>query len=312
MRVFVAGASGVLGRNLVPLLVRRGHQVVGTTRTKAKRGLLERLGARPVVADALDPDAVEWAVRDARPEVVVHQLTAIPASINPRRMERDFARPNRLRREATDNLLSAGQAIGIRRFVAQSFAGYFARTGGSVKDEEDPLDPEPPATLQTTLAAIRYLEQAVTGAEGVEGIVLRYGAFYGAGTTFGRDPPGDLATQIRRRMLPIVGGGTGVWSFIHVEDAAEATANAVERGAAGVYLIADDDPAPAREWLPVAAEALGAKPPLRVPRWLGRLAAGEVAVIMMTEARGASNAKAKREFAWQPRYPSWRQGFFEG
>jgi nucleoside-diphosphate-sugar epimerase len=312
MKVFVAGATGAIGRQLVPLLVRGGHEVVGMTRTESKRDLLQRMGARPVVADALDPEAVGRAVSEAEPEVIVHQLTAIPASVNLRRMERDFAATNRLRIEGTDHLLSAGRAAGVRRFVAQSFASWFARSGGAVKSETDPLDPQPPAAIRTTLEAIQHVEQAVTGAGWIEGIVLRYGAFYGPGTSFAVKPPGELVELIRKRMFPIVGGGAGVWSFIHIEDAAVATVDAVERGAPGIYHVVDDEPAPVGEWLPVAAEALGAKRPWRLPHWLGRLAAGEAAAVMLTEARGASNAKAKRELGWRPRYPSWRQGFVEG
>jgi len=312
MKVFVAGATGAIGRQLVPMLVQRGHEVVGMTRTDSKRELLQGMGARPVVADALDPEAVGRAVGGAEPEVIVHQLTAIPSSLNPRRLERDFAGTNRLRTEGTDHLLSAARGTGVRRFVAQSFASYFVRTGSAVKSEDDAFDPDPPAAIRTTLEAIRYLEDAVTGADWVEGVVLRYGAFYGPGTSFAVRPPGELVGLIRKRMFPIVGGGAGVWSFVHIEDAAKATVDAVERGARGTYHVVDDEPAPVREWLPVAAEVLGAKRPWRLPRWLGRLAAGEAAAVMMTEARGASNAKAKRELGWQPRYPSWRQGFVKG
>lgn len=313
MKVFVAGATGALGRQLVPMLVQRGHEVVGMTRTDGKRELLESMGARPAVADALDPEAVGSAVSEAAPEVIVHQLTAIPDSIDMRHMDREFAATNRLRTEGTDHLLSAGRAAGVRRFVAQSFAGWpFARTGGAVKSEEDPLDPDPPAAIRTTLEAIRHLEDAVTGADWVEGVVLRYGGFYGPGTSIAVSPPGSVVEMIRKRKFPVVGDGAGVWSFVHIEDAAAATADAVERGAPGIYNVVDDEPAPVREWLPVAAEALGAKRPRRLPRWLGRLAAGELGAVMMTEIRGASNAKAKRELGWEPRYASWRRGFAEG
>jgi nucleoside-diphosphate-sugar epimerase len=227
-------------------------------------------------------------------------------------MERDFALTNRLRTEGTDHLLAAARAAGASRFVAQSFASYFARTGGAVKSEDDALDPAPPAAIRTTLEAIRHVEAAVTGADWVKGVVLRYGAFYGPGTSVAVKPPGELVELIRRRMLPIVEGGAGVWSFVHIQDAAKATADAVERGPRGIYHVVDDEPALVREWLPAAAEALDAKPPWRLPRWLGRLVAGEAAAVMMTEARGASNAKARRELGWRPRYPSWRQGFVEG
>ena len=315
MKIFVAGATGALGRQLVPQLVARGHEVVGMTRSASKQDLVHRLGARPVVADALDPDAVAQAVASAEPEVIVHQLTALSGPMSAREMrhpERSsaFTMTNRLRTEATDHLLAAGRAVGARRFVAQSFGGFrFARTGGSVQTEADPLDPD---TGQPGVAAILYLEQAVTSIEWGEGLALRYGGFYGPGTSTSLAPDAVLAAPIRKRRFPIVGDGGGVWSHVHIEDAAAATAIAVERGESGVYYVVDDEPAPVREWLPVLASTLGAKPPRRVPRWLGRLAAGETATLMMTEARGASNAKAKRELGWRPRYASWRQGFAQG
>jgi nucleoside-diphosphate-sugar epimerase len=309
MKVFVAGATGALGRQLVPMLVDRGHDVVGMTRTESKRDLLRALGAQPVVADALDPDAVAAAIGEAEPEVIVHQLTAIPASVNLRNLDRDFVLTNRLRTEGTNHLLSAARAVGARRFVAQSYAAWpYARAGGAVKTEEDPLDPDPPRGVRETMAAIKHLERAVTGASWVEGLVLRYGGFYGPGTSLQLDPPTEQLEMIRKRKFPIVGGGTGVWSFIHIEDAAAATADAVERGEPGIYNVADDDPAAVSEWLPALASALGAPPPRRLPRWLGRLFAGEAATVMMTEIRGVSNAKAKRELGWEPIHPSWRQG----
>jgi nucleoside-diphosphate-sugar epimerase len=309
MKVFVAGATGALGRQLVPMLVDRGHDVVGMTRTESKRDLLRALGAQPVVVDALDPEAVAAAIGEAEPEVIVHQLTAIPASVNLRNLDRDFALTNRLRTEGTNHLLSAARAVGARRFIAQSFAAWpYARAGGAVKTEEDPLDPDPPRGVRETMAAIKHLERAVTGASWVEGLVLRYGGFYGPGTSLQLDPPTEQLEMIRKRKFPIVGGGTGVWSFIHIEDAAAATADAVERGEPGIYNVADDDPAAVSEWLPALASALGAPPPRRLPRWLGRLFAGEAAAVMMTEIRGVSNAKAKRELGWQPIHPSWRQG----
>jgi nucleoside-diphosphate-sugar epimerase len=318
MKVFVAGATGVLGRELVPQLVARGHEVVGMTRSASKQDLLRSLGARPVVADALDPDAVAEAVASAEPEVIVHQLTALsgPMSVREaRRPDRSFAvtMTNRLRTEATDHLLAAGRAVGARRFVAQSFAAFrFARTGGPVQTEADPLDPNPPAAPQTAQAAILYLEQAVTTIEWGEGLVLRYGGFYGPGTAISLAPDAQMAAPIRKRRFPIVGDGGGVWSHVHIEDAAAATAAAVDHGQPGIYNVVDDNPAPVREWLPVLASALNAKPPRRVPRWLGRLLAGETATVMMTEVRGASNEKAKRELGWKPRYASWRQGFAQG
>jgi nucleoside-diphosphate-sugar epimerase len=313
MKIFVAGATGALGRTLLPQLVAGGHEVVGLTRTASKQDLLRGLGARPAVADALDPEAVARAVAEAEPEVIVHQLTALSGSLDMRHIERDFAVTNRLRSAGTDHLLAAGRAVGVRRFVAQSFAGWpFARTGGPVKSEDDPLDPSPPDALRTTLDAIRHLEHAVTGAGWTEGLVLRYGGFYGPGTSFSLEPVGEHVELIRRRKFPVVGDGAGVWSFIHIEDAATATAAAIERGERGIYNVVDDDPAPVSEWLPAAAGAVGAKPPRRLPRWLGRLAAGEAATVMMTEVRGASNEKAKRELGWRPRYPSWREGFATG
>ncbi len=308
MRVFVAGATGAIGQQLVPRLVAAGHEVVGMTRRESKRALLRELGATPVVADALDPDQVAEAVARAKPDVIVHQLTAIGA-VDLRHFDRAFARTNRLRTEGTDYLLSAGQAVGVRRFVAQGIGGYgaYARTGGPVKSEEDPLDPTPAREMRGTLAAIRHLEEAVLGAPWTEGIVLRYGVFYGPGTSLA---PGEEQFElVRRRKFPLVGDAGGVWSFIHVADAAEATVAAVERGHRGIYNVVDDDPAPVAEWLPALAQTLGAKKPLRVPRFVGQLFAGEAGVVMMTEIRGASNAKAKRELGWRPAHPSWREGF---
>jgi nucleoside-diphosphate-sugar epimerase len=318
MKVFVAGATGVLGRALVPQLVARGHEVVGMTRTASKQDLVRELGARPVVADALDPDAVARAVASAEPEVIVHELTALSGKMSAsdmRHPDRSAAAQmtNRLRTEGTDHLLAAGRAVGARRFVAQSFTAFrFARTGGPALTEADPLDPNPPAALRTPLVGILHLEQAVTSIEWGEGLVLRYGGFYGPGTAISRAPDAVMAAPIRKRLFPIVGGGGGVMSHVHIDDAASATVAAVEHGRPGIYNIVDDEPAPVREWLPVLASALGAKPPRRIPRWLGRLAAGEAATLVMTEVRGASNQKAKRELGWQLRYPSWRQGFAQG
>jgi 2-alkyl-3-oxoalkanoate reductase len=313
MRVFVAGASGALGSQLVPQLVAAGHEVVGMTRTASKQEGLRALGARPAVADALDPDAVARAVAVAEPEVIVHQLTALSGPLDMRHVDRFFAATNRLRTEGTDHLLAAGRAVGVRRFVAQSYAGWpFARSGGPVKREDDPLDPDPPEALRSSLEAIRHVEQAVTGVRWAKGLVLRYGGFYGPGTSVSLDPEAAMAKPVRRRQFPLIGNGAGVWSFVHIEDAASATVAAVERGPGGIYHVVDDEPAPVREWLPALAAALGAKPPLRLPRWLGRLLAGEAATVMMTEVRGADNAKAKRELGWQLRYPSWRLGFAKG
>jgi nucleoside-diphosphate-sugar epimerase len=310
MKVFVAGATGAIGRQLVALLVAGGHEVLGMTRSELKRPMLEELGAVPVVADALDRAQVADAVARSKPDVIVHELTAIGA-VDMRHLDRDFALTNRLRTEGTDHLLSAGRAVGVRRFVAQGVAGYgaYARTGGPVKSEEDPLDPTPPSAMRATRAAIGHLENAVLGARWTEGIVLRYGAFYGPGTSLA--PGAEQFELVRKRKFPVVGDGRGVWSFIHVADAAEATVAAVEHGRRGVYNIVDDDPAPVAEWLPTLAQTLGAKKPMRVPRFVGRLFAGETGVVMMTEVRGASNAKAKRELRWRPAHPSWRQGFGE-
>jgi 2-alkyl-3-oxoalkanoate reductase len=318
MKVFVAGATGVLGRVLVPQLVARGHEVVGMTRSPSKQDLVSSLGARPVVADALDPDAVAQAVAFAEPEVIVHELTALsgPMSIrDARHPDRSFAATmtNRLRTEATDHLLAAGRAVGARRFVAQSFAAFrFAHTGGPVQTEADPLDPNPPAALRVPLAGILHLERAVTTIEWGDGLALRYGGFYGPGTAISLAPDAQMAAPIRKRRFPIVGDGGGVFSHVHIDDAAAATLAAVDHGQPGIYNIVDDEPAPVREWLPVLARALDAKPPRHIPRWLGRLAAGEAATLVMTEVVGASNEKAKRELGWQLRYPSWRQGFAQG
>jgi nucleoside-diphosphate-sugar epimerase len=313
MKIFIAGATGAVGRPLVAQLVDRGHEVVGMTRSESKQALLRDLGARAVVADALDPDDVARAVAEAEPDVIVHQMTAIDTSFNPRRMEQAFAMTNRLRTEGTDHLLAAGRAVGVKRFVAQSFAPWpYARTGGMVKSEDDPLDSAPPAEVRTTLEAIKYLEKAVTGADWMEGIALRYGGFYGPGTSIGLDPLGEQIEMIRDRKFPIAGKGTGVWSFIHIEDAASATVEAIEHGERGIYNVVDDDPAPISEWLPVLAKELDAKPPRHVPLWLARLAGGRVTAVMMSDLRGSSNKKAKRELGWKPRYPSWREGFAKG
>ena len=307
MRVFVAGATGAIGKQLVPRLVGAGHSVYGMTRSGSKQAMLRELGAEPVVADALDPDQVAQAVGRARPDVIIHQLTSIPPRLDLRHFDRDFALTSRLRTEGTDYLLSAGQAIGVQRFVAQSYFGAYARTGAAVKTEEDPLDPAPVRDMRGVAAAIRHLERAVLGARWTEGIVLRYGALYGPGTSLA--PGAEQVEMIRKHRFPIVGDGGGVWSFMHVADAADATVAAVEHGRRGVYNVVDDDPAPVAEWLPALAQQLGAKRPMRVPRIVGRLFAGEVGVVMMTELRGASNTKAKRELAWRPAHPSWREGF---
>ena len=311
MKVLVAGATGALGKQLLPRLVADGHEVVGITRSESKLGLLRDLGATGVVADVLDPDQVARAVAAAEPKVIIHQLTALSRPFDVRHFERTFAETNRLRTEATDHLLAAGRAVGVKRFIAQSYAGWpFARTGGLVKTEDDPLDPAPPEAMRGTLDAIRHLEDAVTGADWTEGVVLRYGGFYGPGTSLSPEG-GEMTEAVRKRKFPVVGNGAGVWSFIHIEDAADATVAAIEHGRRGIYNIVDDEPARVAEWLPGVASAMGARPPRHVPRWLGRMLAGEAVAVMMTEVRGASNAKAKRELGWEPRHASWREGFAE-
>jgi 2-alkyl-3-oxoalkanoate reductase len=300
MRVFVAGASGVIGRRLVPKLIDRGHEVIGTSRSPGNAERVRALGAEPIALDLLNPRAVRKAVLETEPDAIVHQATALADVRFSRNLDRTFAQTNRLRIEGTDALLAAAREARVRRFVGQSFANArYAREGGSVKTEEDPLDPTPVPTTRKTNAAMRHLDQAVTDAGG---IALRYGSFYGA-------PNDALLEPVRKRQFPIVGDGGGVSSFIHLDDAAAATVLALEHGGAGIYNVVDDEPAPVREWLPLLANVLGAKPPRHVPRWLGRLFAGGAAVSMGTEARGASNAKAKRELGWELRYPSWRQGF---
>jgi 2-alkyl-3-oxoalkanoate reductase len=303
MRVFVAGATGAIGVRLVPLLIEGGHEVFGSSRSEARADGLRSLGAEPVVLDLLDRQAVREAVVAIRPDAVIHQATALAGMSDLKHFDRSFASTNRLRTEGLDALLAAAREAGVERFVAQSYAGWpYAREGGPVKSESDPLDPTPVPAMRETLAAIRHLEGAVVGAGG---IALRYGGFYGK--------PDDAQVElVRRRRFPIVGDGGGVWSFVHLDDAATATVVALERGVPGVYNVVDDEPAPVREWLPALAAAIGAKPPRRLPRWLARLAAGESGVVIMTEVRGASNAKAKRELGWTLRYPSWREGFRAG
>ncbi len=301
MRVFVAGASGALGTRLVPQLIDAGHEVVGTVRSPEKAQLVRQSGAAAVALDLLDAAAVRAAVLDAHPDAIVHQATAL-ANVRFGRGGLDpvFEPTNRLRTEGTDALLAAARDAGVRRFVAQSFAPYrYIREGGWIKTEDDPLDPSTPATARKTYAAMLHLEKAVIAAGG---IVLRYGGFYGAAND-------GLIQPVRKRMFPVVGDGNGMFPFIHLEDAAAATVLALQHDGPAIYNIVDDDPAPVREWLPVLSEALGAKPPRHVPVWLARLFGGQAAVILGTEVRGASNAKAKRELGWTLRYPSWRQGF---
>lgn len=311
MKVFVAGATGAIGRQLVPMLVGRGHEVVASTRTPEKVAALRAMGAEPVVADALDREAVVDAVVRAAPEAVVYQATALTGVFNLKHFSRTFEQTNRLRTLGTDHLLEGARASGARRFVAQGFAGWpYASDGPARKTEEDPFEPTPPEEMRSTVDAIRHLEAAVLGAEDLEGVVLRYGGFYGPGTSLGEG--GAMVEGVRKRQIPIVGGGAGESSFLHIEDAAAATAVALERGAPGVYNIVDDDPAPAAEWIPELAKAVGAKPPRRVPVWLAKPLIGDAGIWLMTKARGASNAKAKSELGWTLRYPDWRLGFLEG
>ncbi len=311
MKIFIAGGSGVLGKRLVTQLVNGGHEVVAMTRSPGKAAALQELGAQAAVADAFDRQAVIKAVARAAPEAVIHQMTALTGVTNLRKFDREFALTNRLRTEGTDALLEAAQAAEARRFIAQSFGGWnYARAGAVAKSEEDSLDPSPPAAQRQSLSAIRHLESAVLGAGEIEGVVLRYAGFYGPGTSAAYD--GEMTELVRKRRLPIIGAGTGIWSFLHIDDAAAATVAAVDRGDPGVYNVADDEPAPVSDWLPALAAAVGAKPPRRIPLWVGRLLAGEVVVSMMTQIRGISNAKAKRELGWSPRYPSYRVGFTTG
>lgn len=310
MRILIAGASGVIGRALIEPALRSGHTVWGMVRSPAALDAVQALGAQAVSADALDRTGVIAAVASARPDVIVHQLTALPKKLNPARFARELAATNRLRTAGTDNLLEAARAAGVRRIVAQSFAGWpNAREGGAVKSETDPLDSSPPAALREALAAIKHLEQAVTQSADVDGAALRYGFLYG--------PPqrvagmGAIVPDVRRRLVPVIGGGGGVWSFIHIDDLVSATLSAIDLGARGIFNIVDDEPAAASEWLPELARIVGGKPPLHVPAWLGRLAVGEAGLVLMTAMRGAANTKAKRELGWQPRWPSWRDGFRE-
>ena len=308
MRILLAGATGALGRRLLPMMVQAGHSVAGTTRTPAKADELAAAGATPVLMDALDSPSVHRAVAEAKPDVIVHQLTGLSGPTDMKNFDAMFAQTNELRTVGLDNLLEAAQSAGVPRFVAQSYTGWPNPRTGGIKTEDDPLDPDSPAPR--TLAAIRYLEDVVPHAEGIDGLVLRYGAFYGPGTGIALD--GEVVQSIRRRRIPVVGGGGGVWSFVHIDDAARATLAALDHGAPGVYNVVDDDPAQVAEWLPVLAASVGAKPPMRVPVWLVRPMIGAQGVAMFTQSRGSSNAKARRDLGWELEYPSWRQGFREG
>lgn len=311
MRVFVAGSTGVVGRVLAPRLVESGHEVVALVRTAEKAGALAAAGATITLADALNREELTAAIRRAEPEVLIHQLTALAGVGSFKKLDEEFALTNRLRTEVTDTMLAAARMVGTRRFIVQSFCGWpFAREGGLVKTEEDPLDPDPPASFRKTLAAIRYLEDTVRRTTDVQALALRYGVFYGPGTGIAKD--GSIADLVRKRRMPLVGNGAGIWSFIHIQDVARATVTAMSRGAPGIYNIVDDEPAPVSAWLPFLAEVLGAKRPRKVPAWLARFAIGDGGVSMMTRIRGGSNAKAKHELGWQPMFPSWRDGFTHG
>ncbi|MCL2396309.1 MAG: NAD(P)-dependent oxidoreductase [Acidimicrobiaceae bacterium] len=306
MRVFVAGGTGAIGHYLVPQLVAAGHDVRATTRSRNKSALIRSWGAKPVVVDGLDRDHLIEAVQVVRPDVLIHEMTAIDPGGTLRHFDAEFAVTNQLRTLGTDNLLAAARKAGVGRVIAQSFTGWTnAVDGAGPKTEDDPLDPDPPQSMRESLAAIAYLERTVTGATDLDGLALRYGMFYGPGFA-------PLADAVRRRKLPVVGNGEGVWSFIHLADAASATVAALERGGPGLYNVVDDEPAPVSVWLPYLAEAVGAKPPMHLPAWAGKMAAGEAVVSMMTRIKGSSNAKAKRALGWQPSYASWREGFRVG
>ena len=307
MRVFLAGATGVIGRRLLPLLVEGGHEVTAMTRRDARTAALRDAGATPVVCDVFDADGVRAAIEGARPDAVLHELTDLPPNLDPRKMEKQLAGNDRIRTEGTRNLVAGAVAAGARRVIAQSVAFAYAPTGSGLKAEDDSLWDEAPWPWLRSVQALRDLEKTVTQTEGIDGIVLRYGFFYGPGSAYAED--GHFAREVHKRRFPVVGKGTGVFSFIHVDDAASATVAAMERGRPGIYNVVDDDPAPMRDSVPVFAEAIGAKPPRRVPVWLARLVGGRYAVSMATQLRGASNAKAKAELGWQPRYASWREGF---
>jgi len=311
MNIFVAGASGAIGRRLVPLLVAAGHRVFATTRTTDKLNGLRAEGVEPVLMDGLNRDSVVRAISAAQPDVIVHQMTSLPQLLNLKRFDDDFVVTNRLRSEGTAHLVTAAAMTGTRRFVSQSYSGWpYGREGGRVKTEADPLDADPPAAMAHTLEAIQALEHLTLNTPGVTGLALRYGSLYGPGTSIASD--GAIVDVIRHRKFPLVGDGAGVWSFIHVDDAARATLAAIERGPAGTYNIVDDDPAEVAVWLPYLAEMVGAKAPLPLPSWMARLAVGEAGVMMMTTARGSSNEKARRLLGWQPTYASWRDGFRRG
>jgi nucleoside-diphosphate-sugar epimerase len=311
MKVFVAGSTGAIGKTLVPLLIEKGHEVVALVRTAQKARTVEALGAKGVIADVLNKEQLTAAIQRSEPEVVIHQLTALAGVGNFKKFDEEFALTNRLRTEVMDTMLEAAQVVRARRFIAQSFCGWpFAREGGPIKSEKDPLDPNPPPQFRKILAVIRYLEDGVRKMAELEAFALRYGMLYGPGTGIAKD--GSIVDLLRKRKLPIVGDGAGIWSFIHVQDVAQVTLEALSRGRPGIYNVVDDEPTPVSIWLPFLADVLGAKPPRRLPVWLGRLAIGDGGVSMMTQIRGGSNTKAKREFGWHPNFPTWRRGFVEG
>ena len=314
MRIFIAGATGVVGQRLVRLLAQRGHEVVGTTRTPTKADQLRSAGATPVVLDLLDRESVLQAVAQAKPEVIIHEATALGEAFDLRHFDEYFGATNQLRTEGTDHLLAAAQASGVRRLVVQSYAGWpSARTGAAVTTEADPLDEHPARNAARTLAAIKHVER-VTMAAPVEGVVLRYGGLYGPGNGLGRENgrDGETLVLVRKGRFPVVGGGHGIWSFLHIDDAASATVLAAESAVQGIFNIVDDEPAEVRTWLPYLAETVGGRRPLSLPAWLARPLVGEQGIAMMTRVRGASNAKARAELGWVPRYASWREGFRTG
>ena len=308
MKIFIAGATGAIGRRLVPLLVAQGHHVVASTRTPDKTGQLRTGGAEPVVLNGLDRDSVLRAVIESHPDVIVHQMTALGSMRTVKHFDRDFAVTNRLRTEGTEYLIAAARAAGTRNLVVQSYTGWpNIREGSRIKTENEPLDPNPPQTMSRTLAAIRTMESLITNLSDIAGTVLRYGSLYGPGTSI--SPQGEIVKMVRQRQFPVIGNGSGVWSFIHVDDAAAATKIAIENERPGIYNIVDDDPAEVSVWLPELARVIGAKPPRHIPAWLGRFAVGDSGVSMMTRIRGSSNAKARHILGWKPAYTSWRQGF---
>jgi nucleoside-diphosphate-sugar epimerase len=311
MKVLVTGGTGAIGKFLLPLLVENKHEVVALTRSASKAGQLEESGVSAIIVDPLDKPGLVAAVRRAEPEAIIHQLSALTGAGNFRKFDQEFALTNRFRTEVTDTLLAAGRTIGTRRFIAQSYCGWpYAHKGGPAKTEEDPLDPKPPESFTKTLAAIRYLEDKVRSTTFLEVLALRYGMFYGPGTAIGKG--GEIVRMVKKRRFPVFGGGGGVWSFIHLLDAARATVAAISRGAPGIYNIVDDEPAKVATWLPALAKAVEAKPPHKIPYWLGEVIIGKEGMSIMTQVRGGSNAKAKRELNWTPVYPSWRIGFVDG